>query len=253
MKPAKVNNTWKVYILGLALLFAVNPVLAKDKNEDLTKAMQEVEQANQKHIQALNNLLGKVPDNAKPSIEHAIAVSQRSKNIAVETAELSQTDDPLKKAELHRKHAEKRITEIQDAQRKGKPEIAEELAGDYGNSIDEAQKEIAKAKGQGKNTDKESLALEQSTSRHTQVLTGLLSKVPEQGKKGIMRALEASQRGKHKEAGRAKQAEKTNSAAVKKENAGGQKKQQTQKKTNENRQGRKSEQNAKSKAAKGRR
>jgi len=252
MKPAKTDHTWMVYILGFVLVLAVNPVLAKD--EDLAGAMQEVEKSNQRHIQVLNNLLGKVPDSAKPSIEHAIAVSQRSRNIAVEAAELSQTDDPLEKAALHRKHAEKRIAEIQNAQRKGKPEFAEELAADYGNSVDEAQKEIAKARGQGKNVDKESLALEQSTSRHTQVLTGLLNKVPVQARKGITRALEASQRGKHKELGRAKQAEKTNSAAVKNDNAGGQKKQQqTQRQTNGNRQNRKSGQDAKGKAARGKR
>jgi len=253
MKPMKANRAQIAYVLGFIFLFSVTPTLAGDE-EDISKAIQEVEKSTARHVQVLNNLLGKVPDSAKPSIEHAIAVSQRSKNIAVEAAELSRTNDPLQKAALHRKNADKRMVEIQAAQRKGKPEFAEELAADYGNSVDEAQKEIAKAKGQGKNVDKESLALEQSTSRHTQVLTGLLGKVPEQARKGITRALEASQRGKHRELGRAKQAEKTKSTAGKQENAGGQKKQQQkEKQTNENRQNRKGGQNAKGKAAKGRR
>jgi len=252
MKPMKANHGRTAYVLGFILVFSVAPLLAND--EDMSKAIQEVEKSNQRHVQVLNNLLGKVPDSAKPSIEHAIAVSQRSKNIAVEAAELSGTNDPLQKAALHRKNAEKRMVEIQATQRKGKPEFGEELAGDYGSSIDEAQKEIGKAKAQGKNVDKESLALEQSTSRHTQVLTGLLNKVPEQARKGITRALEASQRGKHKGLGAAKQAEKAKSTAGKPENSGGQKKEpETQKQTNENRQTRKGGQNAKGKAAKGRR
>jgi len=250
MKPIKVHWGRLLTILGIIFLFSIAPVFSKD--EELDKAVQEVEKSTEKHVQVLTNLLAKVPENAKPSIEHAIAVSERGRNIAVEAVELSQTDDPLQKAALHRKHAEKRMVEIQAMPRKGKPEFAETLASDYESSIDEARKEVDKAKTQGKNTDRESTALEQSTSRHTQVLTALLSKVPEQARKGITRALEASQRGKHRELGAIKQTQTGKPDVSRQEDSGKQQKERDQQKqTNEARQERKSGRAAKGAGAKG--
>jgi len=253
MKPMKVRRGRLLSILVLILLFSITPVFSQDQDEELNKAIQDVEKSTEKHVQVLTNLLAKVPENAKPSIEHAIAVSQRGKNIAVEAVELSRTNDPLQRASLHRKHAEKRMAEIQAMQGKGKPEFSETLAADYESSIDEARKEIDKAKAQGKNADRESSALEQSTSRHTEVLSALLNKVPEQARKGITRALEASQRGKHRELGALKQAQTGKPAAGKPENSAKQEKNRDiQKQSNESRQGRKGAQNTKGAGAKGR-
>ena len=250
MKPIKLRCGRLPVIVGIIFLFSSDAVFSKD--EDLSNAVQEVEKSTEKHVQVLNNLLAKVPESAKPSIEHAIAVSERGRNIAVEAVELSQTDDPLEKAALHRKHAEKRMVEIQAMQRKGKPEFVETLAADYESSVDEARKEIDKAKSQGKNADKESTALEQSTSRHTQVLSALLTRVPEQARKGITRALEASQRGKHRELGATKQAQTDKPAVGRQEDPGKQQKERDrQKQTNEPRQERKSGRATKGAGAKG--
>lgn len=98
MKPMKTNRGRLLSVVGIVLLFSVAPVFS---DEQLDKAVQEVEQSTQKHVQVLNDLLAKVPPSAKPSIEHAIAVSERGRNIALEAVELSQTDDPLQKAALH--------------------------------------------------------------------------------------------------------------------------------------------------------
>ncbi len=256
MKPMKTNRGRLLSVVGIVLLFSIAPVLA---DEQLDKAVQDVEQSTQKHVQVLTDLLAKVPPSAKPSIEHAIAVSQRGRNIAVEAVELSQTDDPLQKAALHRKHAEKRVAEIQAMERKGKPEIVETLAGDYEGSVGEARKEIDKAKSQGKNADAEAAALEQSTSRHTQVLSALLNRVPEQARKGITRALEASQRGRHRELGSVKRAQTDKPAAGKPgdsskpaDSARQEKQRDKQKQSNEDRQSPKGARNTKSTRAKGR-
>ncbi len=249
MKPMKIDRARLVFVTAIGLLFLVAPVSSKD--EQLDKAVQEVETSTEKHVQVLTNLLAKVPPNARPSIEHAIAVSERGRNIAVEAVELSQTNDPLERAALHRKHAEKRVVEIQAMQRKGKPEFAETLAADYENSIDEARKEIEKAKAQRKNADKETIALEQSTSRHTQVLTALLNRAPEQARKGLTRALEASQRGRHRELGALKRAQTDKPAADRPENSAEQERRRDkQKPSNEDRQERKGARNAKGTGAK---
>lgn len=253
----KTNLGRLVAVLGIVLLFSIAPVFS---DEQLDKAVQEVEQSTQKHVQVLNDLLTKVPPIAKPSIEHAIAVSQRSNNIAVEAVELSQTDDPLQKAAIHRKHADKRVAEMQALERKGKPEIVETLAADYEGSVGEARKEIDRAKSQGKNADTETSALEQSTSRHVQVLSALLNKVPEQARKGIARALEASQRGKSRELGAAKRKQTDKPAAAGKPGDSGkpanstrqEKQRDKQKQSNEDRQSQKGARNTKSTRAKGR-
>ena len=257
MEPMKTNRGWLPSVVGIVLLFSIAPVFS---DEQLDKAVQEVEQSTQKHVQVLTDLMAKVPPSAKPSIEHAIAVSQRGRNIAVEAVELSQTDDPVQKAALHRKHADKRVAEIQAMEHKGKPEFVETLAADYEGSIGEARKEIDKAKSQGKNADAETTALEQSTSRHVQVLSALVNKVPEQARKGIARALEASQRGKSRELGAVKRKQTDKPAAAgkpgdssKPANSTKQEKQRDkQKQGNEDRQSQKGARNAKSTKTKGR-
>jgi len=166
MKPMKIGRARLLSVTAIGLMFSIAPAFSS--NEQLDKAVQEVEKSTEKHVQVLTNLLAKVPASAKPSIEHATAVSERGRNIAAEAVELSETNDPLERAALHRKHAEKRVVEIQAMQRKGKPEFAGTLAADYESSIDEARKEIDKAKSQGRNVDKETIALDQSASRHTQ-------------------------------------------------------------------------------------
>lgn len=256
MKSMRTNRGRLLSVVGIVLLFSIAPVFS---DEQLDKAVQEVEQSTQKHVQVLTDLLAKVPPSAKPSIEHAIAVSQRGRNIAVEAVELSQTDDPLQRAALHRKHAEKRVAEIQAMEHKGKPEFVETLAADYEDSVGEAHKEIDKAKSQGKNADAETAALEQSTSRHTQVLSALLNKAPEQARKGLARALEASQRGKSRELGAVKRTQTDKPAAGKPGNSSKpadsskqEKQRDKQKQNNESRQSQKGARNAKSPRAKGR-
>lgn len=142
---------------------------------------------------------------------------------------------------------------MQAMERKGKPEIVETLAADYEGSIGEARKEIGKAKSQGKNADAETAAMEQSTSRHVQVLSALLNKVPEQARKGIARALEASQRGKSRELGAVKRKQTDKPAAGKPGDSAKQEKDRDkQKQSSEDRQSQKGARNSKTTKAKGR-
>lgn len=57
---------------------------AQAQGRDVSKALEAVERYTKKHAQVLANLLGKVPEEARPAIEHAIEVSQRGRNTALD-------------------------------------------------------------------------------------------------------------------------------------------------------------------------
>jgi len=50
-------------------------------------ALDRVEQATRKHTEVLTDLLGKVPEQARPAIEHAIEVSQKGRTTALQNLE----------------------------------------------------------------------------------------------------------------------------------------------------------------------
>jgi Domain of unknown function (DUF5667) len=216
MKPMSINRGWLRSVVGITLLFSVAPVFSMD--EGLNKAVQEVKKSADAHIQALSDLLARAPQIARPSIVQAIAECERSRDIAVEAVELSQTNEPLERAALYRKYAEKKIVEIQTMAQTGQPELIKTLAADYESSIGEAENEIDVAKAQGKNADAETTALAQSMTRHAQVLTALLNAVPEQADKGITRASEASQRSQPRQVATARRTQTRTLAASRAEN-----------------------------------
>ncbi|MGC8977205.1 MAG: DUF5667 domain-containing protein [Candidatus Ratteibacteria bacterium] len=114
----------------------------------------------------------------------------------METSQLNATLDPLERAKLHTKFAEERITEVKEMITKGKPEFVKSLLNEYERSVDEAMDEINKAQMQGKRINEALEAVEMSTKKHIEVLTELLTKVPEQAKPAIQHAIEVSKRGR---------------------------------------------------------
>lgn len=205
MKKSGANIIGSFMVVAVVCLFPVSFSFSQverpsktSKAAELTEALTAVERSTKKHVEVLTDLLDKVPQEAKPSIEHAIAVSKRGRNIAVEAVELARTSDPLKKASLHTRYAEKRVADIQTMLSKGKPEFVETMVKDYEGAIDGAMNEIYKAKAQGSNVSGALKVVERSTKKHTEALTSLLVKVPEQAKPAIAHAIEASKRGRNR-------------------------------------------------------
>ncbi|MFQ5956234.1 MAG: DUF5667 domain-containing protein [Candidatus Brocadiales bacterium] len=115
-----------------------------------------------------------------------------------ETTELAASSDPLEKARIHTKHAKERLAEANITVSKGKPEFVEGLMGDYENSSRKAMANIKRAANQGRDVSEALNAVEGSAQKHTEVLTGLLGKVPEQATPSIERAIEVSKRGRNR-------------------------------------------------------
>ena len=115
----------------------------------------------------------------------------------METARLKASFDPLEKATLHTKYAKERLAEVKAMISKGKPEFVGGLVKDYEKAIGGATDEINRAQAQGRDVSEALEAVERSTKKHTEVLTDLLDKVPEQAKPAIRHAIEVSKRGRN--------------------------------------------------------
>jgi len=114
-----------------------------------------------------------------------------------ETAKLNASFDPLERATLHTEHAKERLAEVKAMVSKGRHEFAGDLLRDYETSIKGAMNEINRASGQGRDVGKALEAVERSTKKHTEVLTDLLSKVPEEARPAIKQAIEVSKLGRN--------------------------------------------------------
>jgi hypothetical protein len=113
----------------------------------------------------------------------------------METAQLNAAFDPLEKATLHTKYAGERLAEVKAMISKGRHEFAGDMLKDYETAIKGAMDEINRA--QGRDVSKALEAVERSTTKHTEVLTDLLGKVPEQARPAIQHAIEVSKRGRN--------------------------------------------------------
>ena len=115
----------------------------------------------------------------------------------METAQLNAGFDPLEKATLHTRYAKERLAEVKAMISKGKPRFVGGLLKDYEKATGGVLDEINRAQAQGRDVSEALEAVERSTKKHTEVLTDLLDKVPEQAKPAIRHSIEVSKRGRN--------------------------------------------------------
>ncbi len=151
-------------LMALLLIISVIPVFAQEETE-----------------------AGTGPDSALYGLDRAF-----------ERISLALTFDRAKKAEKRLQIASERIAELREMVNKGKPEFVEKLTKDHGKQIEEAENDIAEAKAKGKDVTAVSQRVAEATSKHIEVLTALLDKVPEQARAGIQNAIEKSSRGRER-------------------------------------------------------
>lgn len=92
-------------------------------------------------------------------------------------------------------YAEERLAEAQAMMEKGNSKAAEVALRNYERNVERAQERIEQAMAQGRDMTEVIAIVGEATAKHTEVLEGLLEKVPEQARKGIEKALEVSERG----------------------------------------------------------
>ncbi len=120
---------------------------------------------------------------------------------ASEEKAINKIKDPLKKASLYIKFANKRIQLIENKRgngkltAKGNSDYLNPLINEYEENLDKAHNEIMKAQALGRDTTSSLEIISKATSKHLVVLNRVLAKVPEQAKNAIRHAIEVSQRG----------------------------------------------------------
>ncbi|WKZ33024.1 MAG: DUF5667 domain-containing protein [Thermodesulfobacteriota bacterium] len=115
--------------------------------------------------------------------------------ISTEEAKLRAAVDPLEKAALHTEFAGNRLAELQEIGTT-KPGLARGLADRYGASVRAAMDEAELAQSLGMDAGSALERVEAATMKHTEVLAGLLEKVPAEARPAIEHAMEVSRTGR---------------------------------------------------------
>ncbi len=163
-----------------------------DEHKDVALIVAE---ATSKHMSTLEELRAKVPDQGKAGIDRAYAVSQQGHDTALEN--LSRNDEPLSKKQAKKtvKLAEDALKDAKRAQsRDDTPRMGRELER-YSSHMNKLESGLHDGSVLHDEHEDVALIVAEATSKHMSTLEELRGKVPPQGKAGIDRAFEVSQRG----------------------------------------------------------
>jgi hypothetical protein len=172
----------------------------RNENEALEIA-EQVHDATLKHIPVLEGVLARVPDQAKPAIERALAASQRGnteasqailRNSAVNLGGQS-LDNRSARGAMKKNEALVKLAEA-SAKRNDRAAL-DQAAEQYSNNVNTIGRAVQN--GQVHPNDQISVldTVSSNTQRHAAKLEELLDTVPEQARPGIERAIANSQRG----------------------------------------------------------
>ena len=179
--------------------------VAKDYKEELTHAVtygaeikdlakkkefdEMVALATTTHIEVLEDVLEKVPDEAKSAIELAMEVSRKGQEECL--SRLSNTE-PEKALKLYFMIAEKRLEKIKKEAKEENVEEIKKIAEDYKSKINKSIN-IMINETENKSAIFEIVA--NATSKHLEVLEELLGEVPDEAKNAIEKAMNVSIKG----------------------------------------------------------
>ena len=167
-----------------------------DEREDVAKIVYE---ATYKHTTTLEELSNndKVPEQGKEGIQHALDVSQRGHDTALEN--FGKSDELLSKKEAKKtvKFAEDALKNAKRGRGREDHSGMERALEDYSHHMNKLERRLHN--GDVLSDEHEDVAgvVAEATYKHTTTLKELYNndEVPEQGKEGIRHALDASQRG----------------------------------------------------------
>lgn len=165
---------------------------ARAEGRNITDLVEHVSSVTYKHITVLTDLVDRVPEQAKPHIEHAIDVSSRGH---VQALKRLGDVEPERAAELSSEFAEERLSKAKEMIEKGKTDHGRRLMKEYEKDVNETQEAIEKAERLGRNVTELAEHVANVTYKHIEVLEALLEKVPEPAKIHIEHAINVSIRG----------------------------------------------------------
>ncbi|HHI04353.1 MAG TPA: hypothetical protein ENL45_02295, partial [Candidatus Woesearchaeota archaeon] len=193
-KPEFVDDLIEEYEDNLEKANEISKI-AQQVGKNVTKVTELVAVATSIHMDVLENVLEKVPEQAKPSIQRAITSSKRGNEEALKVLEKTQ---PEKAAEIHFRIAEKILVKAQEKADNGEVEDVEDLIEEYEGRINKSLKIAEIAKGLGNNTTNVEQLVAEATSTHLEILSEVHEKVPKQAKQAIEKAMKVSSNGREK-------------------------------------------------------
>ncbi len=167
--------------------------VAQQIGKNVSKVVELVAIATTVHLDVLENVHEKVPEQAKPAIERAMEFSKRGNR---EALNVLKNVSPEKAAELNFLIAEKLLAKAVEKANKGEVDDVDDLMEEYSLRINESSELVKIAKSLGKNVTNVEKLVERATSIHINVLKDVYEKVPEQAKEAIIKALNVSTKGK---------------------------------------------------------
>lgn len=118
-------------------------------------------------------------------------------NVIEEAFQVGRVQDPAERILLLQQMLERRIDEMKAMVTENKPEYIPGLARAHEAILKNIEDTTEQAISAGRDVSDALEAVERATKKHTEVLTNLLDKVPEQAKSAIEHAIEVSQRGRN--------------------------------------------------------
>jgi hypothetical protein len=181
---------------------------AEDYGEELNDAMKHgrkiselakkkefetlVANATSVHIDVLERVLEKVPEQAKSAIRKAIDNSKKGRE---ESLDALGKVEPEKAAKLRLEFAKKRLLKVKEKAEEGDTEEAQELAEEYEEELNKSVEMIKRAEALGRNITALAEHVSEMTYKHIEVLQEVLERVPEQAKPHIEHAINVSMKG----------------------------------------------------------
>ena len=164
---------------------------AKERGKDVTDVTEVVARATTWHISVLDEVLDRVPEQAREAIEKAKEVSANSQINALNSLA---TNSPEKAMEINLRSTEVELDRVKVRATGGDIEGMERAIRDYEGRARINEDILQIARDFGQDTVRAEQILEKATGRHLGILSEVYKKVPEEAKEGIERAMEYSNR-----------------------------------------------------------
>ncbi|MFP4026418.1 MAG: hypothetical protein ACLFWL_01320 [Candidatus Brocadiia bacterium] len=185
-----------IALIAAVSLWGVVTLQGWAEDRDAKEALRLVDEATQKHIAALEGVLEKVPEEAKPAIKESMKVSRLGQQKAHEAVKMARADGSMEQAKLHWERANDRAKKLGQLRGEGSGQYAQMLASEYQQAVQETVSELDRARQQGAGVEKALQAVRSGTAKHRKVLERAANLVPEKAQQAIQRAIRHSATGR---------------------------------------------------------
>ncbi|APH38115.1 DUF5667 domain-containing protein [Methanohalophilus halophilus] len=190
-KPEYINDLTREY--GENINKSTEIAASSPPGDEKEQLAERISNATSQHINVLDGVQERVPDQAKEKIADARERSIRGNQEALKA--LAQ-ENPERSAEIAMEIADSRLKEANESAQEGNAEGVAEASEEYQEYARFGQEISAIAQEAGKDPSKANEIVAKATSVHLNVLEDVKQKVPEKARASIQDAIEQSEKGR---------------------------------------------------------